>query len=100
MTAKHFLGYEKETFRLNQAYAPARGTFSWEYTPFPLGKQMQIDSIVGDRAIHEVYTWAFSEAVRAGASSVMCSHNRVNGTQSCENSYTLLKILKTEMNFQ
>lgn len=100
VSAKHFLGYEQETFRFAQTYAPARGTFTWEYTPFPPGKQMQIDSVIGDRAIHEVYTWAFAEAVRAGASSVMCSYNRVNGTQSCENSHTLSKILKTEMDFQ
>lgn len=98
--AKHFVAYEQETFRLPEAFGPARVSFTWEYTPFPQGKQYQIDSIVGDRALHEVYTWAFADAVRAGTASIMCPYNRVNGSQGCENSYTLSHVLKTELDFQ
>lgn len=36
-----------------------------------------ISSNVDDRTMHETYLWPFSEAVRAGVASVMCSYNMV-----------------------
>lgn len=92
---KHFLGYEQETFRNPFTFAEKAAS-----DPFPSEHQLQIDSIIDDRSIHEIYTWAFADAVRAGTSSVMCSYNRVNGIQSCENSDTLSKILKKELEFE
>lgn len=99
-SAKHFIAYEQETFRHPGAFAPSSLDFPWSYLPFPAGTQFQIDSIVGDRAVHEVYTWAFADAIRGGTSAVMCGYNRINGTQACQNSHTLSKILKTELDFQ
>ena len=49
---------------------------------------------------HEVYMHPFAEAVRAGSAHVMCSYNRLNGTQTCNNAYTQNHLLKTELNFQ
>lgn len=99
-SAKHFIAYEQETFRNPGAFAPTNLDEPFSYLPFPVGTQFQIDSIVGDRAVHEVYTWAFADAVRANTSAVMCSYNRINGTQACQNSHTLSQILKTELDFQ
>ncbi|THU93532.1 glycoside hydrolase [Dendrothele bispora CBS 962.96] len=92
-TAKHFIGYEQETFRnpynLDEAYSV-----------FPAGVQAPISSNIDDKTMHEVYLWPFAEAVRAGVAHVMCSYNNLNGTQACENSFTLSHLLKTELNFQ
>jgi beta-glucosidase-like glycosyl hydrolase len=47
-----------------------------------------------------VYLWPFSEAVRAGVASVMCSYNMINGTYGCSNSKLLNGVLKDELGFQ
>lgn len=45
-----------------------------------------IDVKVSERALREIYGAPFHELVTAGgADAVMCSYNRVNGTQACEN---------------
>lgn len=44
--------------------------------------------------------WPFANAIRAGASSVMCSYNRVNGSYACQNSKLLNGLLKEELGFQ
>ncbi|EUC60302.1 glycoside hydrolase family 3 protein [Rhizoctonia solani AG-3 Rhs1AP] len=49
---------------------------------------------------HETYLLSFAEAVRAGSGSIMYSYNRVNGTHSCQDDFTLNKILKGELDFQ
>jgi beta-glucosidase len=38
--------------------------------------------------------------VMAGAASVMCSYNLVNGTYACENEGTLGTLLKQEIGFR
>jgi len=44
-----------------------------------------VDVQVDDRTLHEVYYPAFRAAVGpGGAGSVMCSYNRINGVQACE----------------
>ncbi|KIY53221.1 putative beta-glucosidase [Fistulina hepatica ATCC 64428] len=92
-TAKHFIAYEQETYR-----DPYNHT-EW-YSVFPANEQDSISSDLDDKTTHEVYLWSFAEAVRAGAYHVMCSYNRINRTQSCNNAYTLNHLLKTELNFQ
>ncbi|KAF5350410.1 hypothetical protein D9758_012464 [Tetrapyrgos nigripes] len=92
-TAKHFIGYEQETFR-NQF------NYSESYAIFPTGEQRSISSNIDDKTTHEVYLWSFAESVRAGASHVMCSYNEVNQTQSCHNAYTQNHLLKKELAFQ
>ncbi|KAL0565546.1 hypothetical protein V5O48_016478 [Marasmius crinis-equi] len=41
---------------------------------------------VGDRTLHEIYNYAFTRAIDANVSSIMCSYNRINGTYSCQDS--------------
>ncbi|CAO3636966.1 unnamed protein product [Cunninghamella blakesleeana] len=58
------------------------------------------NSEVDDRTLHEIYLWPFARSVEAGVGAVMCSYNKVNGTNACENDHTLNKILKEELNFK
>jgi len=58
-----------------------------------------IDEIVGERALHEIYLPAFEAAIKeAHSASVMCAYPKVNGTFNCENG-PLLNILKKDWGF-
>ncbi|KAK4701686.1 beta-glucosidase, partial [Phenoliferia sp. Uapishka_3] len=89
-SAKHFIAYEQETWR----------TYYWAATKNNTQRNQQIDSYLDDTTMHELYLTSFAEAVRAGAASVMCSYNSVNGQHACGNNHTLNGLLKTELGFQ
>jgi beta-glucosidase len=61
--------------------------------------RMNIDVIVDERTLREIYLPAFEAAIRAGAGSVMGSYNRLNGTYACENPYLLDTVLRKEWGF-
>ncbi|EIN14278.1 glycoside hydrolase [Punctularia strigosozonata HHB-11173 SS5] len=92
-TAKHWVGYEQDTYR-----DPYNLTES--YSVFPALEQQPISSNIDNKATHELYMWGFAEAVRAGTGYVLCSYNEVNRTHSCANAYTNNNLLKGELNFQ
>lgn len=79
---KHLVGNEQETYR--------RPYFGIE----------AVSSNIDDRTLHEVYLWPFADAVRAGAASVMCSYQRVNGTYGCDSAHLLNGVLKAELGFE
>ena len=56
-------------------------------------------SDVDERTLEEIHLPAFEAAVRAGAGSVMCGYNRVNGRYACENPRLLTGILKRQLGF-
>ena len=58
-----------------------------------------VDSLVGDRALHEVYMAPFRAGALAGAASAMCSYNLVNGTHACGNGNTMNKDLKADLHW-
>jgi beta-glucosidase len=58
-----------------------------------------INSVAGDRVLHELYLWPFADAVNANVASVMCSYNQINGSYACEDDYILNTILKDELGF-
>ncbi|KAI9365502.1 glycoside hydrolase superfamily [Zopfochytrium polystomum] len=57
------------------------------------------NSVVGKRALNEVYMKPFKACVDAGVGAVMCSYNSVNGTNACE-SGPFLSLLKNNLGFQ
>ncbi|KAM3077405.1 hypothetical protein ACMFMG_006750 [Clarireedia jacksonii] len=86
-SSKHYIGNEQETQRSN--------------TILEDGTDIKaISSNIDDRTLHELYLWPFADAVRAGATSIMCSYNRVNETYACENPDLLTRILKEELGFE
>ena len=84
---KHFILNEQEHFR-------QPGNFEDQ------GFVDAISSNVDDTTLHELYLWPFADAVRAGTGSIMCSYNKANNSQVCQNSYLQNYILKGELGFQ
>lgn len=83
---KHFIGYEQESDRNMNTLLPQT--------------QKPYSSEIDDFTMHQLYLWPFAEAARAGTGQVMCSYNRVNGTQQCQNAASLNGLLKYELNFR
>lgn len=91
---KHFIGYEQETFRNQYNSTEA-------YSVYGPNEQSPISSNFDDRTAHEVYLWSFADAVRAGAATIMCSYNTLNGSvHACGDDETLNHYLKNELNFK
>ncbi|KAL1306407.1 hypothetical protein AAFC00_005113 [Neodothiora populina] len=88
-SAKHFLAYEQEHFRL-----------AYEAVPYGFNITESVSANLDDITMHEMYLWPFANGVKAGAASVMCSYNSINNSQACQNSYTLNYLLKQELGFQ
>lgn len=44
-----------------------------------------LSATVDDRTMHEMYFYPFLRSIEAGATSVMCAYNQLNGTSSCHN---------------
>lgn len=75
-TVKHYIANNQESNRFN------------------------VDEIVGERALRELYMPAFKAAVLEGHSaSVMCAYNKVNGAFNCENTPLLEDTLKKEWKY-
>ncbi|PWN38476.1 glycoside hydrolase [Meira miltonrushii] len=83
---KHFIGYEQESDRNMNTLLPQT--------------QKPYSSDIDDFTMHQLYMWSFAETARAGTGQVMCSYNRVNGTQQCQNDASLNGLLKHELNFR
>ena len=84
---KHYILNEQETNRNPPLTGPT--TFN-----------VSVSSNVDDKTIHELYLWPFQDAIYAGAGSIMCSYNQINGSYGCQNSKTLNGLLKEELGFQ
>lgn len=62
--------------------------------------RMTSDSVIDDRALHEVYMRAFALAVREGKPwSVMTAYNRMNGTYCSQNRFLIQDILRNTWGF-
>lgn len=84
---KHYILNEQEHFR-------SPGNFEDE------GFVDALSSNVDDKTLHELYLWPFADAVRAGTGSIMCSYQKANNSQACQNSYLQNYLLKGELGFQ
>lgn len=66
-----------------------------------VGGRFLVNSVVGERALHEIYLRAFQAAVEQGhAATVMCSYNEINGVYACANQTMLTTILRKEWGFK
>ena len=60
----------------------------------------EVNSIIGERALHETDLFAFKIGIGIGhPAAVMCSYNAVNGDFACENKYLLTDVLKQDWKF-
>jgi beta-glucosidase len=84
---KHYILNEQEHFRQPGNFEDA-------------GFVDAISANVDDKTLHELYLWPFADAVRAGTGSIMCSYQKANNSQVCQNSYLQNYILKGELGFQ
>ena len=61
----------------------------------------KINADVGERALREIYTRPFEDAVQRGkVGAAMCAFNRINGFYACENRQLLVEILKQDLGFR
>ncbi len=58
-----------------------------------------VDAVVSERALREIYLPAFEAAVEAGVLSVMAAYNRINGAFAAENRHLMVEILQEEWGF-
>ena len=62
--------------------------------------RMTENSMIDERALHEIYLSAFENAVKNGKpSTIMASYNRVDGVYSCANRHMLMDILRDKWGF-
>jgi beta-glucosidase len=90
-TAKHYICNEQETNRFYD-------TLSHESIA-DINNIQTYSAYLDDKTIHEIYLWPFASSVAAGIGSVMCSDNRVNGTQACQKDKILNGLLKGELEY-
>lgn len=74
---KHFAGNSQETHRMTS------------------------NSMIDDRALHEIYLRAFEKAVKkAKPATIMASYNYLNGIPACENKELLTDILRKDWGYE
>ena len=89
---KHFIGNEQEKQR--QPSYPDELLYDTQVL------QESVSADIDDRTMHEPYLWPFANSIRAGAATVMCSYNRLNGSYACQNSKAQNGLLREELGFQ
>lgn len=62
--------------------------------------RFEVDVVVDEEALHEVYLPHFKAVVDAGAEAVMSAYNRVNGEWAGENASLLTEVLRDEWGFE
>jgi beta-glucosidase len=66
------------------------------YVANDAGENVYLD----DQTLHELYLAPFAAVIDAGAASMMCAYNKVNGTYICGNCEANEQILRDEMNYK
>ena len=57
------------------------------------------NSVVSERAIHEIYTPAFKAGINAGAGAIMTGYNLVNGEWCGQSEYVINTLLRKQLEF-
>lgn len=63
-------------------------------------KRRASNSVVSERALHEIYTPAFKSGVDAGALAVMTSYNQVNGEWAGQSDFIINNLLREQLGFK
>lgn len=63
-------------------------------------KRRTSNSIVSERALHEIYLPAFKAGVDAGAMAVMTAYNQLNGEWCGQSDYVINNLLRKELGFK
>lgn len=64
-------------------------------------RRMSVNSVVDDRALHEIYLKAFEISVRKSQPwTVMCSYNKINGTYASDNKMLMTDVLRDDWGFE
>lgn len=58
------------------------------------------NSIISERALHEIYLPAFKKGVEAGAMAVMTAYNQLNGEWTGQSDTVINKLLREELGFE
>lgn len=58
------------------------------------------NSVVSERALHEIYMVPFSAGIEAGAAFVMTSYNQLNGEWTGQNRHLISNLLRGELGFR
>ena len=58
------------------------------------------NSVVGERALNEIYMPAFKAGIEAGAMAVMTGYNKVNGEWCGQSSYLINELLRKQLGFK
>ena len=58
------------------------------------------NSVVSERALHEIYMPDFEAAVNAGAMAVMTAYNQVNGEYAAHSRYVVTELLREDLGFR
>lgn len=62
--------------------------------------RMSSNSMVDDRALHEIYLPAFKTALQENPAGVMCSYNRLNGTYMSDNKEMIRGLLREKWGYR
>jgi beta-glucosidase len=62
--------------------------------------RFNIDSVVDERTLQEIYLPPFRTAVSGGVGTFMCAYIKTNGVYSCENPHVLGDLLKNQLGFR
>lgn len=58
------------------------------------------NSVVGERALNEIYMPGFKAGIDAGVASIMTSYNQVNGEWASQSSYVIKELLRKQLGFE
>jgi beta-glucosidase len=83
---KHYNVYSEET---NRTRANMEGA----------SEDDNLNMLIDERTLQEVYTRPWAPPVARDLASVMCAYNKVNGVYACENAHLLIDILRGQLGF-
>ena len=63
-------------------------------------KRRASNTVVSERALHEIYMPAFKSGIDAGAMAVMTAYNQINGEWAGQSNYVINELLREQLGFK